>query len=186
MDREAFETGLSYMLDKTQSEEEVRLRRENFEKARAKAHALPLNPGCYLMKDENGVVIYVGKAKRLRKRVRQYFLPNRDRKTTMLVEKIRDIDHIITGNDYEALVLENNLIKKYNPHYNIMLKDGKSYPMIRITHEDFPKVFKTRRIIKDVSDYFGDYRYAAVLLCVQFKCTIYCFSVNKRSVAAKY
>ncbi len=157
MDREAFETGLSYMLDKTQSEEEVRLRRENFEKARAKAHALPLNPGCYLMKDENGVVIYVGKAKSLRKRVSQYFLPNRDRKTTMLVEKIRDIDHIITGNDYEALVLENNLIKKYNPHYNIMLKDGKSYPMIRITHEDFPKVFKTRRIIKDGSDYFGPF-----------------------------
>jgi len=157
MDKEAFESGVSYMVDKTQSQEELRIRKENFEIARAKAHALPLNPGCYLMKDESGVVIYVGKAKSLRRRVSQYFLPNRDRKTTMLVEKIRDIDHIITGNDYEALVLENNLIKKYNPHYNIMLKDGKSYPMIRITHEDFPKVFKTRRIIKDGSDYFGPF-----------------------------
>ena len=157
MDKEAFETGMSYAVDKTQSQEELKQRKENFEKAKAKAHALPLNSGCYLMKDAEGTVIYVGKAKSLRKRVSQYFLPNRDRKTTALVEKIRDIDHIITGNDYEALILENNLIKKYNPHYNIMLKDGKSYPMIRISHEDFPKVFKTRRIIKDGSDYYGPF-----------------------------
>ena len=157
MDKEAFETGISYAVDKTQSQEELKQRKENFEKAKAKAHALPLNSGCYLMKDAEGTVIYVGKAKSLRKRVSQYFLPNRDRKTTALVEKIRDIDHIITGNDYEALILENNLIKKYNPHYNIMLKDGKSYPMIRISHEDFPKVFKTRRIIKDGSDYYGPF-----------------------------
>ncbi len=157
MDKEAFETGISYAVDKTQSQEELKQRKENFEKAKAKAHALPLNSGCYLMKDEEGTVIYVGKAKSLRKRVSQYFLPNRDRKTSALVEKIRDIDHIITGNDYEALVLENNLIKKYNPHYNIMLKDGKSYPMIRISHEDFPKVFKTRRILKDGSDYYGPF-----------------------------
>ncbi|MBR6234920.1 MAG: excinuclease ABC subunit C, partial [Spirochaetales bacterium] len=109
------------------------------------------------MKDGKGTVIYVGKAKSLRKRVSQYFLPNRDRKTQALVEKIRDIDHVITGNDYEALILENNLIKKYNPHYNILLKDGKSYPMIRITKEDFPKVFTTRRILKDGSEYFGPY-----------------------------
>ena len=157
MDKEAFETGISYAVDKTQTQEELKQRKENFEKAKAKAHALPLNSGCYLMKDAEGTVIYVGKAKSLRKRVSQYFLPNRDRKTSALVEKIRDIDHIITGNDYEALVLENNLIKKYNPHYNIMLKDGKSYPMIRISHEDFPKVFKTRRIIKDGSDYYGPF-----------------------------
>ncbi len=172
MDKEAFESSLSYMIDKSllenESEENKRSRKENFEKARAKAHALPLNPGCYLMKDANGTVIYVGKAKSLRKRVSQYFLPKRDRKTTMLVEKIRDIDHIITGNDYEALVLENNLIKKYSPHYNIMLKDGKSYPMIRITHEDFPKVFKTRRIIKDGSDYFGPFPDASKMAeCVE-------------------
>lgn len=121
------------------------------------ARALPLNPGVYLMKDSAGEVVYVGKAKSLRKRVCQYFLPNRDRKTSALVGKICRIDHIITGNDYEALVLENNLIKKYSPHYNILLKDGKSYPVIRITNEAFPKVFKTRRIIKDGSEYFGPY-----------------------------
>lgn len=128
-----------------------------FEIAKAKAHSLPLNPGVYMHKDENGTVIYVGKAKSLRKRVSQYFLPNRDRKTAALVEKIRDIDYIITGNDYEALILENNLIKKYSPHYNILLKDGKSYPMIRISNEDFPKVFRTRRLIKDGSEYFGPF-----------------------------
>ena len=157
MDGYAFEAGLSYQVDRQLTEQELKARRENFEKARAKARALPLNPGCYLMKDEKGTVIYVGKAKSLRKRVSQYFMPNRDRKTTALVEKIRDIEHVITGNDYEALILENNLIKKYNPHYNIMLKDGKSYPMIRITREDFPKVFTTRRILKDGSEYFGPY-----------------------------
>lgn len=157
MDNNAFEVGLSYQVDKQVTEQKLRQRRENFEAAKAKAHALPLNPGCYLMKDESGNVIYVGKAKSLRRRVSQYFLPNRDRKTQALVEKIRDIDHVITGNDYEALILENNLIKKYNPHYNILLKDGKSYPMIRITKEDFPKVFTTRRIIKDGSEYFGPY-----------------------------
>ena len=157
MDENAFEAGLSYQVDRQITQDELKTRRENFEKAKAKAHALPLNPGCYLMKDESGSVIYVGKAKSLRRRVSQYFLPNRDRKTQALVEKIRDIDHVITGNDYEALILENNLIKKYNPHYNILLKDGKSYPMIRITKEDFPKVFTTRRIIKDGSEYFGPY-----------------------------
>lgn len=157
MDKDAFEVGLSYQVDRQVTENELRQRRENFESAKAKAHALPLNPGCYLMKDEGGNVIYVGKAKSLRRRVSQYFLPNRDRKTQALVEKIRDIDHVITGNDYEALILENNLIKKYNPHYNILLKDGKSYPMIRITKETFPKVFTTRRIIKDGSEYFGPY-----------------------------
>ena len=157
LDKNAFEVGLSYQVDRQVTEQELKTRRENFEKAKAKAHALPLNPGCYLMKDESGTVIYVGKAKSLRKRVSQYFLPNRDRKTQALVEKIRDIDHVITGNDYEALILENNLIKKYNPHYNILLKDGKSYPMIRITKEDFPKVFSTRRIMKDGSEYFGPF-----------------------------
>lgn len=157
MDNQAFETGVSYQLDKQLTQEEAKLKKENFEKAKAKAHSLPLNSGVYLMKDETGTVIYVGKAKSLRKRVSQYFLSDRDRKTSALVEKIRDISFIITGNDYEALILENNMIKKYNPHYNILLKDGKSYPVIRITNEDFPKVYKTRRIIKDGSDYFGPY-----------------------------
>lgn len=157
MDENAFEVELSYKTDKTPSASDRKLAKERFEKARAKAKSLPLNPGVYMHKDENGTIIYVGKAKSLRKRVCQYFLPNRDRKTTALVEKICDIDFIITGNDYEALVLENNLIKKYNPHYNVLLKDGKSYPVIRITHEDFPKVYKTRRVIKDGSEYFGPF-----------------------------
>ncbi|MDD4082776.1 MAG: excinuclease ABC subunit UvrC [Sphaerochaetaceae bacterium] len=121
------------------------------------AKQLPENSGCYLMRDEKNTVIYVGKAKNLHKRVISYFLKDRDVKTKALVQKIKKIDHIITGNEYEALVLENNLIKKYNPHYNIMLKDGKSYPVIRITSEPFPKVFKTRRIIKDGSKYFGPF-----------------------------
>lgn len=121
------------------------------------AHALPHNSGVYLMRDGKGTVIYVGKAKDLHRRVTSYFLANRPPKTAALVAKIHHIDHIITGNEYEALVLENNLIKKYNPHYNIDLKDGKSYPVIRITHEDFPKVFKTRRLINDGSKYFGPY-----------------------------
>ena len=127
------------------------------ESEREQAKALPENPGCYLMKNEEGTVIYVGKAKSLKKRVNQYFLPNRNAKTQALVEKIYKIDYVITGNEYEALVLENNLIKKYNPHYNILLKDGKSYPVIRITKEEYPRVFKTRRIIRDGSHYYGPY-----------------------------
>lgn len=121
------------------------------------AKSLPHLPGVYLMKDSSSKIIYVGKAKDLRNRVTSYFLSGRDIKTTFLVSKIADIEYIITGNEYEALLLENNLIKKYNPHYNISLKDGKSYPLIRITNEPFPKVFKTRRIINDGSEYYGPY-----------------------------
>ena len=127
------------------------------ESARDQARSLPENPGCYLMKNAEGTVIYVGKAKNLKRRVNSYFLPNRNAKTAALLEKIVNIEYVITGNEYEALVLENNLIKKYNPHYNILLKDGKSYPLIRITNEDYPRVFKTRRVIKDGSLYYGPY-----------------------------
>ena len=127
------------------------------ESARQMAREMPENPGCYLMKNSEGTVIYVGKAKNLKRRVTSYFLPNRNAKTAALVEKIAAIDYVITGNEYEALILENNLIKKYNPHYNILLKDGKSYPVIRITKEPFPRVFKTRRVVKDGSRYYGPY-----------------------------
>ena len=127
------------------------------ESARDIARQLPENPGCYLMKNSEGTVIYVGKAKNLKRRVNSYFLPNRNAKTAALVEKIAGIDYVITGNEYEALILENNLIKKYNPHYNILLKDGRSYPVIRITKEPFPRIFKTRRVIKDGSRYYGPY-----------------------------
>ncbi len=125
--------------------------------AKEQAKTLPHLSGVYIMKDENDKVVYVGKAKDLRNRVTSYFLTGKDIKTTFLVSKIVTIDYIITGNEYEALVLENNLIKKYRPHYNISLKDGKSYPLIRITNEDFPKVFRTRRVIHDGSLYFGPY-----------------------------
>ena len=125
--------------------------------AHEQAKELPHSPGVYLMKDARDTIIYVGKAKDLKKRVANYFLSNRSAKTAALVRKIARIEFIITGNEYEALVLENNLIKKYSPHYNISLKDGKSYPMIRITAEPFPKVFKTRRMIDDGSLYYGPY-----------------------------
>jgi len=121
------------------------------------AKSLPHLPGVYLMKDASGKIIYVGKAKDLRNRVTSYFLGGKDIKTKFLVSKIAEIEYIITGNEYEALVLENNLIKQHNPHYNISLKDGKSYPLIRITNEPFPKVFKTRRVIRDGSEYYGPY-----------------------------
>lgn len=124
---------------------------------KAAVFAFPHNPGVYLMRDSEGEIIYIGKAKDLRKRVLSYFTSGRDLKTQILVKKIGHIEYIVTGNDYEALILENNLIKKWNPRYNINLKDGKSYPVIRITHEDFPRIFKTRRIIQDGSQYFGPF-----------------------------
>jgi excinuclease ABC subunit C len=137
--------------------------KEQFLPPSEQAKALPDSSGVYLMFNSKKKVIYVGKAKNLKRRVISYFRPNRDPKTTALVKKIVRIEHIITGNEYEALVLENNLIKKYNPHYNIDLKDGKSYPVIRITKGDFPKVFKTRRIINDGSTYFGPFPVAGQL-----------------------
>ena len=127
------------------------------------ARELPSQSGVYLMKDKDDRIIYVGKAKDLRKRVTSYFLTNRSAKTAALVRKVVNIEYIITGNEYEALVLENNLIKKYSPHYNISLKDGKSYPVIRITREPFPKVLKTRQIINDGSMYYGPYPNARML-----------------------
>ena len=129
----------------------------SFQDAKEQAKSLPHQSGVYIMKDASGRIIYIGKAKDLRKRVTSYFLKGKDIKTTFLVGKIASIEYIITGNEYEALVLENNLIKQHNPHYNISLKDGKSYPLIRITNEKFPKVFKTRRIIRDGSEYYGPY-----------------------------
>ena len=110
-----------------------------------------------MMKNAKGTVLYVGKAKALRNRVRSYFSRDKDPKTTMLMKKVDSIDYIVCRNEYEALLLENNLIKEHKPHYNINLKDGKSYPAIRITNERFPRVFRTRRIVDDGSRYFGPY-----------------------------
>lgn len=128
-----------------------------FEKMRETVKNFPHSPGVYMMKDERGKIIYIGKAKNLRKRVGSYFTRGRDLKTQILVKKIHLVEYIVTGNDYEALILENNLIKKWTPRYNINLKDGKSYPVIRITHEDYPRIFKTRRIIQDGSEYYGPF-----------------------------
>jgi excinuclease ABC subunit C len=120
---------------------------------------LPEKPGIYQYFDDSGIIIYIGKAKSLKKRVSSYF--NRDnqldRKTLALVKNIADIKFIIVETELDALLLENNLIKKYQPKYNVMLKDGKTYPCIVIKNEEFPRVFPTRQIVKDGSNYFGPF-----------------------------
>ncbi len=120
---------------------------------------LPSEPGVYRFKDAEGTIIYVGKAKNLKKRVSQYFVdPERlTRKTRILVSKIADLEHTVVGSEEDALLLENNLIKQYQPRYNILLKDSKTYPWICIKREPFPRVFLTRRFVKDGSLYFGPY-----------------------------
>ncbi|QPC47161.1 excinuclease ABC subunit UvrC [Mangrovibacillus cuniculi] len=118
---------------------------------------LPDQPGCYLMKDRQGTVIYVGKAKVLKNRVRSYFTGSHDGKTQRLVSEIEDFEYIMVSSDIEALILEMNLIKKYDPRYNIMLKDDKSYPFIKITNERHPRLVTTRKVKKDKARYFGPY-----------------------------
>lgn len=127
------------------------------ETLKQEALAFPEQPGVYVMKNTEGKILYIGKANNLKKRVASYFTKHKDVKTKFLVDKIDSIEHIVTKHEYEALLLENNLIKQWSPHYNISLKDGKTYPVIRITDEDFPRVFRTRRIINDGSVYFGPY-----------------------------
>lgn len=117
----------------------------------------PKSSGVYLWRNAESTIIYVGKAKNLKNRLSSYFAGRKDIKTRILVSKARSIEYITTSNEYEALLLENTLIKQHNPRYNINLKDGKSYPVLRITNEDFPKVFKTRRIVQDGSQYFGPF-----------------------------
>jgi excinuclease ABC subunit C len=119
---------------------------------------LPNEPGVYQYFDKNDVIIYVGKAKNLKKRVASYFNKNHENgKTRVLVKKIVHIKHIVVNTETDALLLENNLIKKYKPKYNVLLKDDKSYPWICIKKERFPRIFMTRRVIKDGSEYFGPY-----------------------------
>ncbi len=122
-----------------------------------KLAVLPEQPGCYLMKDKNGTVIYVGKAKVLKNRVRSYFTGTHDGKTLRLVNEIADFEYIVTSSNVEALILEMNLIKKYDPKYNVMLKDDKSYPFIKITAEEHPRLIITRKVKKDRGKYFGPY-----------------------------
>ncbi len=118
---------------------------------------LPNSPGVYQFIDKQGVIIYVGKAKNLKKRVASYFTKNQTGKTKMLVERIADVKHIVVETETDALLLENVLIKKYQPKYNVMLKDDKTYPWICIKKEDFPRIFLTRNLIKDGSEYYGPY-----------------------------
>jgi len=126
---------------------------------REKAAQLPLGPGVYLYKDAAGRVIYVGKAKSLRLRVRSYFSDDRlaDTKTGTLISEARDIDYILVDNNKEALALENNLIKQWKPRFNILLRDDKTYPYIKLTCEKYPRVYVTRRLRKDGSTYYGPY-----------------------------
>ena len=127
------------------------------EKLHATALDAPKTSGVYLWKDETGGVIYVGKAKSLKNRLSSYFISNRDLKTRILVSRAHSIEYITTENEYEALLLEITLIKKYSPRYNINLKDGKTYPVIRITPEDFPRIYRTRTIRDDGAQYFGPF-----------------------------
>lgn len=117
----------------------------------------PSSSGVYLWRNSEGTVIYVGKAKNLKNRLSSYFSGERQIKTQLLVSSAKTIEYITTSNEYEAFILENNLIKKYSPRYNIQLKDGKSYPSLKLTAENFPRLYKTRLIKKDGAAYFGPY-----------------------------
>jgi excinuclease ABC subunit C len=140
-----------------------RARDERLTHFRALVRQAPLEPGVYLMRDAAGEIIYVGKAKVLRNRLSSYFSGKKDVKTRHLVSRIDRIEWIIAGSEYEALLLENTLIKEHSPRYNINLKDGKTYPSVRVTNEDFPRVFRTRRVIHDGSIYFGPFPSAEVI-----------------------
>ena len=125
---------------------------------------LPDSPGCYQYLNDKGEVIYVGKAKKLKRRVSSYFIREQQNiKTRVLVSKIRDIKYIVVNTEEDALLLENNLIKRYKPHYNVLLKDDKTYPSICITNEDYPRVLKTRRRIRNGSEYFGPYSHVPTM-----------------------
>ena len=125
---------------------------------------LPDCPGCYQYLDQDGTIIYVGKAKNLKRRVYSYFSKeHQSRKTTILVSKIRDIKYIVVKTEEDALLLENNLIKQWNPRYNILLKDGKTYPSIVVTNEFLPRIFQTRKINKRFGTYFGPYSHVPTM-----------------------
>ena len=132
------------------------------ERLRDKANSLPQTPGVYIMKNESGDVIYVGKSKKLKNRVTSYFTGSSHTvKTARMVSLVRDFDYIVCKTEIEALTLENVLIKKHSPRYNIKLKDAKSYPYIKVTSEDFPRLFVTRERKSDKGRYFGPYQGAS-------------------------
>lgn len=159
---------------------------------RKKVSELPTNPGVYQYFDSDGIIIYIGKAKNLKNRVLSYLnKTNQSAKTKILVSKIADLKYIIVNNEQDALLLENNLIKKYKPKYNILLKDDKSYPWICIKKEPFPRVFLTRRYIRDGSEYFGPYtsgKLAHTLISLiksLFKLRSCALALNENSIYAR-
>lgn len=123
----------------------------------------PCSSGVYLWRNNQKTVIYVGKAKNLKNRLSSYFSGEKALKTQLLISNAVSIEYITTANEYEAFILENNLIKKHSPKYNIQLKDGKSYPVLKITNEEFPRVLKIRQVKKDGSQFFGPYPDATAL-----------------------
>lgn len=162
------------------------------EQIKDKLENLPSLPGIYQFLNDKGKVIYVGKAKILKNRVRSYFHKNIDSpKTEILVSKINDLQIIVTDSEIEALVLENNLIKEFKPRYNVLLKDDKSFPYIRITNELFPQIFPTRNVVKDGSRYFGPYtdvknmRNSLRLITKIFKIRSCKFDLTKEAVEKK-
>lgn len=137
--------------------ESIQEQEKALENIRHKLALLPDLPGCYLMKNAQGTIIYVGKAKVLKNRVRSYFTGSHNGKTQRLVADIRNFEYIVTNSDKEALLLELNLIKKHQPKYNVLLKDDKTFPYLKITNERHPKLEVTRRVLKDKAKYFGPY-----------------------------
>ncbi len=127
------------------------------EKLKSQVSDASTEPGVYIMKNDSGEIIYIGKAKSLKNRLKSYFSGEKDIKTSTLMRNVRNIETIIVPSEFEAFLLENTLIKQHSPKYNIDLKDGKTYPVVRITNEEYPRVFRTRRIIKDNSLYFGPF-----------------------------
>ena len=146
----------------TKEENEARLAR-----LKSIVASMPEKPGSYQYYDADHTIIYVGKAKNLKRRVSSYFHREVDRyKTKVLVSKIHDISYTVVNTEEDALLLENSLIKKYNPRYNVLLKDGKTYPSICVTNEFFPRIFKTRHINKSFGTYYGPYSHPASMYAV--------------------
>lgn len=136
----------------------VEIKNKNIEQLKLQISTLPEEPGVYQFFDEKNVILYVGKAKRLKRRVGSYFNKVHDSaKTNIMVRKIAKIEHIVVDSEEDALLLENNLIKKHQPRYNVLLKDDKSFPWICIKNEPFPRVVITRNLVKDGAEYFGPY-----------------------------
>ena len=137
---------------------------ERLQRLKVIVNSLTEEPGCYQYLDKDGKVIYVGKAKNLKRRVSSYFNNSyKNRKTQILVSKIEDIKYVVVPTDEDALIQENNLIKAHQPFYNILLKDGKTYPSVCITNEYFPRVVKTRNIDKKTGTYYGPFSHAGTL-----------------------